>query len=195
MVNVIPLSGKAILPYIDALARLRITVFRDYPYLYDGDMDYERQYLKTFTEAADSLLAIVLDEKKVVGASTALPLEHETENIRRPLEENGYEPDKVFYFGESVLLKSYRGRGIGARFFQEREAWARTLGRFDTLAFCAVVRPEQHPLRPERYRPLDDFWHKRGFAPTEMYCYISWQDIDEQEETPKPLRFWVKKLK
>lgn len=194
MLNVIPLTGSAITPYIDALARLRIEVFREYPYLYDGDMEYERRYLQAFREAPDSLLVLVLDGEEVVGASTALPLEHETENIRRPLAEAGYNIKKVFYFGESVLRKACRGRGLGSRFFEERERHARQLGRFNTLAFCAVARPKDHPRRPEAYRPLDEFWQRRGFVRTGIYCYISWQDLDEEEESPKPLRFWVKGL-
>ena len=194
MLTVQPLAGEAITPYIDALARLRIEVFREFPYLYDGDMDYERRYLNTFRQAPASLLVLVLDEDEVVGASTALPLEHETANIRQPLEDAGYDVRKVFYFGESVLRKGYRGRGLGVRFFEERERRARLLERFDTLAFCAVVRPAGHPLRPEGYLPLDGFWRKRGFAPTDRHCHISWQDLDEDEETPKPLRFWIKSL-
>ena len=31
------LSGAALLPCLDDVARLRIAVFRDWPYLYDGD--------------------------------------------------------------------------------------------------------------------------------------------------------------
>ena len=33
---------KAVLP---DLARLRIIVFRDWPYLYDGTLEYEQEYL------------------------------------------------------------------------------------------------------------------------------------------------------
>ncbi|MCO6479370.1 MAG: GNAT family N-acetyltransferase [Phaeodactylibacter sp.] len=195
MLNVTTLTGKAILPYLDALARLRIEVFREYPYLYDGDMEYERRYLRAFLEAPDSLLVLVQNGKEVVGASTALPLEHETENIKQPPAEAGYDVEKVFYFGESVLRKAYRGQGLGNRFFEERERHARKLGRFDTLAFCAVIRPEDHPRRPEDYLPLDAFWRRRGFSQTDIYCYISWQGLDEEEESPKALQFWIKSLK
>ena len=38
MLTILPLTGAAITPYIDALAQLRIAIFREYPYLYDGDM-------------------------------------------------------------------------------------------------------------------------------------------------------------
>ncbi len=195
MLNVTPLTGQAILPYLDALARLRIEVFREYPYLYDGNMEYERRYLQAFLEAPDSLLVLVQDGKEVVGASTALPLEQETANIRQPLAVAGYDVEKVFYFGESVLRKAYRGQGLGNRFFEERERHARKLGRFDTLAFCAVARPEDHPRRPEGYRPLDAFWQRRGYTQTNIHCYISWQDLDEEGESAKALRFWIKSLK
>lgn len=41
-----PLSGAELLAAIDDLARLRITVFAAFPYLYDGDLGYEIAYLR-----------------------------------------------------------------------------------------------------------------------------------------------------
>ena len=46
-----PLTGAAILPLLDTLADLRIRVFHDYPYLYEGSLDYERRYLQSCAEA------------------------------------------------------------------------------------------------------------------------------------------------
>ena len=40
-------TGLELTPHLEALAHLRIPVFRDYPYLYDGDMEYEQPQLKT----------------------------------------------------------------------------------------------------------------------------------------------------
>lgn len=34
--------------FVDGLASLRIRVFRDFPYLYEGDRQYERRYLRTY---------------------------------------------------------------------------------------------------------------------------------------------------
>ena len=194
MVEIRTLSGREAQAYLQELARLRIAVFREFPYLYDGDMAYEEEYLHTFFQAPDSVLVVVLDGGAVVGASTGLPLEQETANIQQPFLEQGLEVGRIFYCGESVLLPEYRGRGIGVRFFEERERWARRLERFDTLAFCAVVRPEDHPRRPADYVPLDAFWRRRGFERTELYCYISWRDLDETGESPKALRCWMKGL-
>jgi hypothetical protein len=68
------LRGAEIEPHIDDLARLRIQVFREFPYLYDGNLDYEAEYLATYVRSADSLCVLVRDEGRVVGASTSLPL-------------------------------------------------------------------------------------------------------------------------
>lgn len=194
MLRVVPYTGEAARAHVDALAQLRIEVFRDFPYLYNGSLDYERGYLHTFLEAPDSLLVVAFDGDKVVGASSALPMEYETPNIQQPFLERGHEIQRIFYYGESVLLQPYRGQGIGVHFFEEREQWARRLGRFDTLTFCAVVRPEGHPRRPKNHIPLDAFWRRRGFEQTDLHCQMSWQDLDEAEESPKALRFWVKAL-
>ena len=189
-------TGSASQPFLTDLARLRIEVFRDFPYLYEGNMAYEKDYLQTFFEAPDSLLVIAQDGDQVVGASTGVPLAFETSEIQQPWREKGYDLEKIFYYGESVLQKAYRGRGIGVRFFEERERWARQLGRFGIATFCGVVRPEDHPRRPAGYIALDRFWERRGFSKTEdLVCYISWKDLDEPAESPKPLHFWCKELR
>ena len=178
-----------------ALARLRIRVFREYPYLYAGDAEYEERYLRTYAEAPDGLVVLVRDGARVVGASSALPLEAETPNVIAPFTTHGYAPERVFYYGESVLLPQYRGLGLGRRFFDEREAHTRRLGRFDFACFCAVERPADHPRRPADYRPLDGLWAKQGFVKQpQLRTTFSWRDLDEAEETPKPMVFWLKRL-
>lgn len=190
-----PCHGKAIEPYLMDLAQLRIEVFREFPYLYDGDLDYEHRYLQRYADSPQSLVVIAFDGSRVVGVSTGMPLEHEIDAFRKPFEQHKYNPAEIFYFGESVLRKSYRGRGIGVTFFQAREAYARDLGRFRYTAFCAVDRPEDHPRRPEHYTPLDRFWQKRGYARhPQLHTTFSWKELDEAEESPKKLTFWIKAL-
>ncbi|OOG21449.1 GNAT family N-acetyltransferase [Thioalkalivibrio denitrificans] len=188
-------TGSGVDAWIPELARLRIEVFRAFPYLYDGDPDYEERYLRTYTQSADSVIVLVFDAERIVGASTGLPLADETDNVIAPFRERHMDIQRIFYFGESVLLPGYRGRGLGVRFFDEREDHARALGRFDYTCFCAVDRPRNHPRRPEGYRSLDDFWRKRGYAPVpELKAQFSWQDLDEDRETSKEMTFWMKRL-
>ncbi|MFO7787128.1 MAG: GNAT family N-acetyltransferase [Halospina sp.] len=188
-------SGEAIQPWKREVAELRIRVFREWPYLYDGDMAYEEEYLETYVQSPRSVFVLARDGDRVVGAATGLPLEDEEEAFIQPFVDQGYEPAAIFYFGESVLLPDYRGQGIGVRFFEEREAHARELGGYHYCCFCAVERPEDHPLRPEDHQPLDDFWRKRGYEPVpELQTHYSWKDIDQAEETAKPMNFWMGEL-
>lgn len=189
------LRGAEIAPHIDDLARLRIGVFREFPYLYDGSLDYEAEYLATYVRSADSLCVLVCDEGRVVGASTALPLIDETVEFQQPFIDGGWDPARIFYCAESVVLPAWRGRGLGVRFFAEREAHARRLGRFDWCAFCAVQRPADHPRRPADYQPLDAFWARRGYRHhPELHTQYHWRDLDETEESAKPMSFWLKEL-
>jgi len=181
--------------YRNELAQLRIRVFRDFPYLYDGDLDYERRYLETYIRSPRSVIVLVFDGTDIVGASTGLPLADETPNVIAPFVEQGYDPAEIFYFGESVLLPQYRGRGLGVRFFEERETHARRLGDFRWTAFCAVERPPDHPRRPPEHVPLDGFWENRGYhrVPS-LKAVFSWRDLDDDAETAKPMTFWMKRL-
>ena len=56
--------------------------------------------------------------------------------------------------------------------------------------------PDDHPLKEPGYVPLDGFWRKRGYAPIEgLIAYFKWKDIDQDEETAKPMQFWGKALR
>lgn len=188
-------TGNDVERYITEVAKLRIEIFREFPYLYDGDMEYESDYLRTYTASPDSVVVIAFHQGEVVGASTAVPLRHEMEQIQRPFLELEINPQSVFYLGESVLRREYRGQGIGVRFFREREAHARRVDDFSWSAFCAVERPLDHPRRPPDYVPLDGFWNRRGyFKRPELRTTLSWRDLDETIQTPKPMVFWLKNL-
>src|SRR5262245_57505554 len=115
------LSGRALEPWLDGLGALRIAVFREYPYLYDGSLEYEREYLRTYVNAPKSLVVLVTDgDQKVVGATTCIPLKDEGPEFQEPFRKHGYDVDDVCYFGESILLPQLRGKGIGKEFFQRR---------------------------------------------------------------------------
>ena len=189
------LSGCALNQYIDELAHLRMGVFRDFPYLYDGDAQYEARYLKTYIEAPDSVVVLAFDGDKIVGASTGLPLCYETNEVTQPFKKAGYDLDEIFYCGESVLLPEYRGQGAGVAFFDHREAHAKSIEGIKHSCFCAVQRPDNHPARPDNYQPLDLFWHNRGYEKhPELATHFSWKEVGETTESLKPMTFWMKSL-
>ncbi|WP_337876203.1 GNAT family N-acetyltransferase [Elioraea sp.] len=188
-------TGEALRPHLADVARLRIAVFREWPYLYDGDAAYEERYLGRYATAPGAAIVLAFDGDRAVGASTCLPLAEEGEAVQSPFRAAGWDLRRVFYFGESVLLPEYRGRGAGVGFFVAREAHARRFPGIDTAAFCAVMRDPADPRRPAGYVPLDSFWRRRGYVPApDLVCTMSWKEIGATEETPHELAFWLKRL-
>ncbi len=188
------LSGAALLPHLDAVAALRISVFRDWPYLYAGDIGYEREYLATYAQSPNSVTMLARDGDAVVGASTGIPLAEDSAEFQAPFRARDIGIAKVFYCGESVLLPAYRRRGIGHAFFDAREAHARRLGGFEWTAFAAVDRDHADPRRPAGHRGNEAFWSKRGYARQPgMTMRLHWNEVGIGE-AEHPLTFWLRPL-
>lgn len=186
-------TGQEIFAILPDLARLRMTVFRDWPYLYDGTLEYEEKYLANFAKAKGAVVICAYDGPLMVGASTGAPMIEHADEFGEPFKKAGYDLNKIFYCGESVLLKSHRGYGVGNAFFDGREAQAHKLGGFTQSTFCRVIRPDDHPLKPASYAPLDPFWKKRGYEPVPgIVASYDWKDIDQLKETSHQMQFWMK---
>ncbi|MDF1778723.1 MAG: GNAT family N-acetyltransferase [Rhizobiaceae bacterium] len=188
------LQGALLQDALEDLASLRLTVFREWPYLYDGDARYERDYIGRFAASPGAVIIGAYQGDQMVGAATGAPLKDHFDEFAAPLVEAGYRAEDLFYFGESVLLETFRGRGIGVGFFIEREKAALEAG-FDRVVFCSVIRPPDHPMRPHDYVPLDSFWRRRGYRPLQgVIAQFPWKDIGAPGETQKPMQFWMKSI-
>ncbi|RXR05238.1 GNAT family N-acetyltransferase [Pseudoxanthomonas composti] len=183
--------GPEILPWLEDVAALRMAVFRDWPYLYEGDDAYEREYLSTYAASRDSLFVLAMAQGQVVGAATGLPLLHDAESFHAPFAAQGMDPAQVFYFGESLLLPEWRGRGIGHAFFDHREAHAHGLG-YRWTAFASVDRLPEDPRCPPSYRANDTFWTKRGYARQDgLAMQLDWRE-QGLGEVSHWLTFWLR---
>lgn len=187
--------GAELQSFIPAIARLRTDVFRDWPYLYEGDPIYEERYLTTYVESPRASVVLARAGDDIIGASTCLPFVDETDNVKAPFVSRGWDPARFFYYGESVLRREFRGRGIGVTFFAEREAHARATSDCDFAIFCGVIRSPDHPACPPDYVPLDEFWMRRGFTRRpDLVCKMSWKEVSTDKETEHELMFWMKSL-
>jgi GNAT superfamily N-acetyltransferase len=193
-IDVRPLQGPDLEAALDAVAGLRITVFRDWPYLYDGSPEYERAYLEAYRDNPGALIVGAFHEGRLVGASTSTPMEEHAPEFSAPFNALGIPTASILYGAESVLLRPYRGIGLGHRFIDLREAHARALGRTH-VAFCSVIRPDDHPARPAVYRTNDAFWRGRGYETLPgAIARFSWKDLGDTVETEKSLQFWMRTL-
>lgn len=187
--------GADLLPLLPALAALRIEVFRDWPYLYEGDAAYERGYLRAYADDPGAAVVVATLDGEPVGAATCQPMASTHGEVRAAFEAGGVDPATTCYFGESVLRRAHRGGGVGVGFFAAREAHARSLG-LRRAVFVGVVRDPADPRRPPDHAPLDGFWRKRGYAPLPgVAVRLGWPEVGGAgEDVPHTLTAWSKDL-
>lgn len=192
-------AGDAALEHFEAIASLQERVFRAFPHLCGWTVETFDRLLQLYAMSYDDLLVIVArDGDHYVGASTGRSLKNRMgrdSEVSDSFRQQGWIPEEIFYCSDSVVLPEYRGRGLGVEFFRLREDYARGAG-YRWATFCGVLRPEDHPMRPVDYRPLDEFWINRGFTMVPgMLLDFSWPDIGEEKSTPKRMQFWAKELR
>jgi len=187
--------GQEILAIIEQLAHLRIQVFKDWPYLYDGNLEYERNYLKVYSHSKRSIIGLAYHDKKIIAATSGLPLIDESIEFQKPFLTSPYNMEKIFYFGESIALSDFQGSGLGKLFFQLREEHARkVIEGLEYTCFAAVERSADHPLKPKMSKSLENFWKRQGYQKNEeLKMNLAWKDVDQSVETSKKLCFWFKK--
>lgn len=187
-------TGQALLPHLPQVSRLRATVFRDWPYLYDAEETGEVGYMRQYAEDPRAAVVLAFDGDRVVGASTCQPMASSHPEVRDAFAARGLDASRFCYFGESLLERAHRGQGAGVAFFTEREAHARRLG-LTQAAFCSVVRNPNDPRKPADYTPLDGFWRNRGYVHhPDLACRFHWREVGDDRETPHLLSFWLRTL-
>lgn len=194
-VSITRLEGSALEAALGELADLRIRIFRAWPYIYDGDLDYERAYLAKLAESERATLVVAQTAAGAfVGAATAAPLIDHFDEFAEAFAGQDIDIENTYYLAESLLDPAWRGRGIGVRFFFERESAARQFG-YSRAVFCGVIRQSDHPLHEPGYVPLDAFWRNRGYQKLNgVTANFAWKDLGDQEETEKQMQFWSKDL-
>lgn len=190
------LVGPEIKSVLAELANLRMQIFFEYPYLYEGDLDYEMNYLSRYLKSSNSFFFGLWDQDQLIGATTGLPLVDEDPEFQKPFLDQNIDIKNIYYFGESLLHSDYRGQKIGHLFFDERENFAVLTHHFMTTCFCSVKRPENHPLKPKNYRSHHQFWNQRGYIlQKDLIAKYDWKDRNENHESTKNLEFWTRDWK
>lgn len=194
LVSIEPMTGGAIRDILSDLVNLRLTVFREYPYLYAGEEVDELRYLARYGTTADGLVLLARHGGKTVGAITGIPLTAEDDVLVRPFRERGDGVSGCYYVGEALLLPGWRGAGLGSRLLdaliQKVAAW----GRYRQLACATIHRDDNDTLQPDGHIPIDGFCLRHGFVRhSELTALIPWREIDGRILSHE-LVFWIRTL-
>lgn len=192
--------GARIAEVLSEVARLRIILFREYPYLYDGTEEYERQYLAGLAANERSLVLVARVDGAVVATATALPLEGDADILRdasSAFRRAGEDPGAYYYYSEILVQPEQRRSGIAREFYARRREHALGLG-YSKVCFAAV----EHEAGGGIARPLEYFdpapmWESMGFVRRpEIAIRYHWPTLTDRGtvELDHRMVFWLKPL-
>jgi|GEM_PF-357781 len=186
--------------YLKEIAAFRIKYFREFPYLYEGNFEYEHKYINGFASDSRALLTIVKKDTEIVGVSTALPLVSEADILGDAVKkfvEKGLNPKEYYYYGEVVIKPEHQGQGVAGALMKMQESFAKSLG-FEKIALATVVRNTSDERMPKNYVSTDGVWRAAGFKKEDIYIDYEWPTIlaDNSIKSINNLMvFWTKDLR
>jgi GNAT superfamily N-acetyltransferase len=185
--------GEEARSYAEQIVRLRMKIFAEFPYLYQSTVEDELKYLNSYFISKNCAILLVVKGEEIVAYSTAVPADDRA-IIKEAFAKNGQKSDDHYYIGELVVTEPYRGMGLLRKFIEYQEAFAKRCG-YKKLAFINVKRPENHPLRPQNFRPHEPIWEHFGYHLVEGFELEStWQQSDTRKEEENIIVFRSKTL-
>lgn len=189
------LKGKELLSNIPELTKLRLTIYREYPYLYEGDPLFEESYVSLFANSSDALLIVAKVGNRIVGALSGLPLDSAQKEIQDVFLASKMKLKECYALCDVVVLKEYRNRRVATILYEEFANQLRKMKRYKKVVLWQIVRAQDDPKRPNDYFSPDNFFGKQGFKKHPEYtCVLRWKEISEKEERAHRFEFWLKDL-
>ncbi|MES2344650.1 MAG: GNAT family N-acetyltransferase [Chlamydiota bacterium] len=189
IVKIEVLEGTEVIPYLKQLAELRISFYRDYPYLYEGSLIEEEKYLSLYADSKNSLFVIAKEGEKMVGAITGLPLLESQEENRIVFKHKQSIAEHIFHIGEFVLLPEYRNADIQKRLYRQFEKFVMELTEYDGISLCEIERPSYDSF-------VESLWKDNGFIKQPgLSSYYRWKEVDALEDTDHLMIYWIKNLR
>jgi GNAT superfamily N-acetyltransferase len=190
-------TGSGLKPYLHSMAKLRMDVLKEFPYLKEPDLFQELTYLKKIVTCKEAIGVLIFDNTTLVGLSLGYPLVIDELEVKRPFLEKQLDLTTYFVFSDSLLLKQYRGRGIGHHFFDTRENHVHHYKLYTHICFYVPARGDEkrEDLSSRDTISLNDFWRKRGFTRiSDMHCKLSWKEVGQTHPKEHLMSYWMKDL-
>ena len=184
---------------IGIVSDMRITYFREFPYMYKGNLEYEKEYISELTSHKKSMIVTASINSKIVGISTALPLTSDADILKEVynlFEKKSYAPKEIYYYGEVIVLPSYRRKGIANQLYHLHEQQA-LKWKYKYACLAVVVRDKDDPRKPNQYLSTDIIWPKLGFKKENIYFNYHWPTVlsdGQVKDVQNTMVFWTKKI-
>jgi GNAT superfamily N-acetyltransferase len=194
-INIQVLDQDSIGAHLPALASLRVAIFREYPYLYQGTIDHElREVLPIYARSQRCVCVIAQEGDQVIGVAVGVPLAEMDALMTAPLSKAGMSVTSIFCLGELLVVREFRGQGIGRQLYAAFEKQVRLMIAYRSIAMYEIDRAAD-AAKPTDYRSLDPFWRQRGFVKhPELSFTVPWTEVGDTQPSEHRLVFWIKSL-
>ncbi len=193
VVKIEVLKGNEVIPYLRRLAELRIVFYRDYPYLYEGNLTEEENYLSLYADSKNSLLVVAKEGSKMIGAITGLPLLESQEENRELFMHKLSTAEHIFHVGELVLLPEYRNADIQKRLYRQFEKSVMELAGYDAISVCEIERPSYDSKESNESFFVESLWENNGFVKQpHLHNYYRWKEVGDMKNTDHLMVYWIK---
>ncbi|HEV2601172.1 MAG TPA: hypothetical protein VGT41_02640 [Candidatus Babeliales bacterium] len=193
------LTGQNLQTITSFMAQQRVEAFREYPYLYEGTVAEDTEYVQWLVGLQHSAVAASYLDGEPVGFVSGIAFvdnEQEFKGSCALFEENGLDPKDFYYVPEAIVAAAHRNKSLFTRLHSLLEEHVKSLGY---KASCLVLEShEQHPLKPVDYKGPDEAFIKTGYSKTRMLTSCAWPTIQPDgpaKNQVHPLTYWIKNLK
>lgn len=193
------LTKEELKPLLPFVAALRIKIFREYPYLYEGDFIEEMEDLRNCSQKSHNAVAIACHNNIPIGFLYGIPLTEFASHFENPVvdlfKEKKLAPETCYYFADIIILPEHRGNHLSKKLFDTLETYAQEQG-YCSASFITESH-EFHPLKPVDYKSLDPLWNSLNYKKTGLVSHGSWQTHKADGTIVKELHvadIWFKNL-
>ena len=194
------LTKEEVKPLLPFVATLRINIFREYPYLYDGNLKEEMDDLEQCAQVPHNALAIAYHKETPIGFLYGIPLIEFKSHFENPVvdlfKDKNLAPETCYYFADVIILPEHRGNGLTKKLFDTLEIYAQEQG-YCSASFITESH-DIHPLKPVDYKPLEPLWKYLQYKKTGLQSEGSWLTHQPDKSVTKQKHvadIWFKQLK
>lgn len=192
-------AGASAVDLAPDMARLHVACLSGWPYFTNPDVAYHaRAFRNLLTTAGDTALVVTAkDGSAIVGTTAGARMLPDGQFFAAIMKAKGLSIRRTYWITQMTILPEYRGSGASNSLSYMREDYARGTGLYQRIAFSAIVRPDDHPLKPAGYVPYDEMWNKRGyFRVPDADVQVRYADTADAPgvATEKTLQLWIKEL-
>lgn len=187
-INYEVLRGQEIESRMPEIIELCDTIYRQYPYLYNGDNEGYADYIKSYSNCPNSVVVLTFSNNQAIGIATGMPMEDTREYYLLPFRNHQIDISSFFYLGEFGFKPESHHSGIAFEMYQLFEETVKEQQKYSTIAFWEILNPMKCEELHEAYRTAGFLYHP------ELNFELWWQNIGDSIESPHQCQYWLKSL-